>query len=94
MNSLNLIEQINKVLFDTISKETKFILEYKIDLSTIVIKTEKSRDQKFGDYSTNAIMLLGFDQQKTMDFANIIAHKLLLKFFYKVEVVAPGFINM
>ena len=67
----------------------------KIDVSIDKIVISTPKDNQFGDYSTNVAMILTKDLHKNpMEIAEIIKSKIISPSIEKVEIAAPGFINI
>ena len=59
------------------------------------LHVEKTKEAKFGDFSTNVAMLLsGKAGRRPLHVADEIAKQIDSKLFEKVEVAPPGFINL
>ena len=68
-------------------------LEISIELDKIIIETPK--DSKNGDYSTNiALVLTKILKDNPMNIATKIADVIKDECIEKVEIAAPGFINI
>src|SRR6185369_362155 len=58
------------------------------------IKIERSKEEQFGEYSTNiALMLSKAATKKPLELADLLKEKLSVKEFDKIEVAAPGYMN-
>lgn len=75
----------------------KFVAEGKIQAGDIVgVDVERPRDKSFGDWSTNAAMVLGKQAKRNpMEIAEALTEDILAEtsVFKAVEAVKPGFIN-
>ena len=68
-------------------------LEIDVELDKIII--ENPKDNKHGDYSTNvALILTKILKDNPMNIANKIANEIKDESIEKIEVAAPGFINI
>lgn len=82
-------DKINKLILDA-------LVQLDIQISPGEIKKLKIDypDPKFGDYSSNAALILSKKAGQTpMELAQAIAEKIDQEIFEKIEVVKPGFIN-
>jgi arginyl-tRNA synthetase len=76
-----------------IIKEGLTKLEIDVELEKIII--ENPKDNKHGDYSTNiALVLTKILKDNPMNIANKIANEIKDETIEKIEVAAPGFINI
>jgi arginyl-tRNA synthetase len=92
--SETIIQEIKHILKKTISKLPTIVNETSNSLNDINVQVEKTKNLKFGDFSSNIMMVLGLSKDKVQLFAKIVADKLDKKFFKKVEVAGPGFLNL
>ena len=76
-----------------IIKEGLNKLEIDVEIDKIII--ENPKDNKHGDYSTNiALVLTKILKDNPMNIANKIANEIKDETIEKIEVAAPGFINI
>jgi arginyl-tRNA synthetase len=83
---MNIREEIKSSVLKSIKD-----LDYKGDFSVKVLRTQKS---SLGDYFVNIAIEIGKKEDKDpMEIAEKIKNNIKSKYFEKVEVVNPGFIN-
>jgi len=83
---MNIREEIKSSVLKSIKD-----LDYKGDFSVKVLRTQKS---SLGDYFVNIAIEIGKKEDKdSMEIAEKIKNNIKSKYFEKVEVVNPGFIN-
>ncbi|MEA3369248.1 MAG: arginine--tRNA ligase [Candidatus Ratteibacteria bacterium] len=87
------MKQIKKEISELVEKAVRKSLENKFKKFP-EISVEKTREEKFGDYSTNIALLLSREiKDAPVNIAAEIVRRIDKKRFSKVEVVPPGFIN-
>ena len=64
-----------------------------VDISTSKIEVDKIKNIKFGDYCTTIALMTNIKKDRVMSFAQAIAAQINKKYFQKISVVQPGFIN-
>lgn len=83
-----IIDEIKNVINSSLKENNFPLIDYNIDQSKFL---------KFGDFNTNVAMVLkkenGFKEMNPIEIANKIVEKIDNSFFFKIEVVKPGFIN-
>ena len=85
---MSIKQKIQGIIKEGLSK-----LEIDIELDKIII--ENPKDNKHGDYSTNiALVLTKILKDNPMNIANRIALEIKDESIEKIEVAAPGFINI
>jgi arginyl-tRNA synthetase len=58
------------------------------------IEVDYPKNEKFGDYATNAALIIGKISKKSpLEIADMIAEEIEKMDFKKIEVVAPGYVN-
>jgi arginyl-tRNA synthetase len=89
------IEIIEKILKRVISNYSTFLGETNLNVNTIKISVERSRNLVFGDYSTNFLLTIDAQPNKIEQYAHYIINKLsnYRNFFSVVTFTKPGFIN-
>jgi arginyl-tRNA synthetase len=88
-----IIQHIKSLLKTSLIKQTDFINTYHLNVTNLKVEVDKTKNIKFGDYSSNVVMLFGLDQKKANDLADLIIHDIDKTYFEKIEFVKPGFIN-
>lgn len=83
---------IKEQVFDAIKKLAKK-LDAKTSIKLDDINVDKTRNSKFGDFTTNVVMSLPLGQIKKIDAAKQLVQFIDPKAFDKIEVAGPGFIN-
>jgi len=84
---------IKNELVEAINKFLDANKEYSFEINKEDISVDKTRNSKFGDFTTNYIMSLNVESKKKRDLASQIAKLISNKYFDKIEVAGPGFIN-
>ena len=64
-----------------------------VDISTSKIEVDKIKNIKFGDYCTTIALMTNIKKDRVMSFAQAIAAQINKKYFQRISVVQPGFIN-
>ncbi len=64
-----------------------------VDISTSKIEVDKIKNIKFGDYCTTIALMTNIKKDRVMSFAQTIAAQINKKYFQRISVVQPGFIN-
>jgi arginyl-tRNA synthetase len=88
-----IIEYIKDELKSALLKQTDFISTYHLDTKNFKVEVDKTRNIKFGDYSSNVVMLFGLDIKRAEEFAKLIITSINKNYFEKIEFIKPGFIN-
>jgi arginyl-tRNA synthetase len=88
------IELIEKEITKALSKQDELIYKFSINLAKIKVQVELIKNPKYGDFSTNIMMLFGLELKDVIKFGRQIIAILPKHIFQKVEIVNPGFINM
>lgn len=83
---------IKKIIFKTIAKQIKK-LNIKSSISLNEINVDKTKNSKFGDFTTNVVMSLQLGDIKKIDFAKELSEKMKCSAFSRIDVAGPGFIN-
>jgi len=80
-----------------LKRQIKQVIEdaFGLDFDTPEINVDFPKDEKFGDYSTNAAMVLGkIIKKNPMEIAELLRFNLSsLRLNLRIETVAPGYIN-
>ncbi|MDE6477512.1 MAG: hypothetical protein K2L48_05050 [Mycoplasmoidaceae bacterium] len=63
-------------------------------LSEFDCNLQKTKDLKFGDYSTNVLMKSGISRDLIQPIGKKIIKSLPKSIFKKAEIVGPGFLNV
>lgn len=85
---------MNKPITTIIKNELKTAVEklnLKADLNRISV--DKTKDSKFGDFTTNFVMSLNPGKLSKQELAKKIVSLLSKNYFEKVEIAGPGFLN-
>lgn len=90
-----LIDKIKKIIFKCLIKINK---HYRIDNFSILknkFSIEKTKNIQFGNFSTNIAMLAKINGKTAVEIGDLIKKfiKTKKKYFTKIEIVKPGFIN-
>ncbi len=64
-----------------------------VDISTSKIEVDRIKNIKFGDYCTTIALMTNIKKDRVMSFAQAIAAQINKKYFQRISVVQPGFIN-
>jgi arginyl-tRNA synthetase len=88
-----IIDEIKIFISKSIKKNAIRLVALGVNVNEININVEKTKDHKFGDYSTNVAMSMSNDRDTVMKIAKMIAKTLNNFFFKKIEILQPGFIN-
>jgi arginyl-tRNA synthetase len=90
-----IIEELKKIIEDVVFKENFYINETGVERKSFNPEIEKSKNQKFGDFSTNFLVKTKVKREVIDEYKKIFVDKLAKykKYFEKVEFVEPGFIN-
>lgn len=83
---MDIISQIKSFVIDSL-KINNF------DFDENKINVEKTKNIKFGDFSSNVALMLSNDKNNSKLIAKNIVDKIDKSIFEKVEVINPGFIN-
>jgi len=89
-------ESIRKLVRNAVERAAKGPLQNLHESETLRIEVSRTKDPRFGDYSSNAAMVLaGNSGMKPRELATIIMDHLEVGsgFLLKAEVAGPGFIN-
>ena len=89
----SIVSFIRQQVFDAI---TKYITKYElpsVSISEENINVDKTRNSKFGDFTTNVVMSLQLGNVNKIDAAKEIAQFIDPNSFAKIEVAGPGFLN-
>jgi arginyl-tRNA synthetase len=89
-----LIQIIKAEIKRAIVKQIDFVDTHKIKIGQLVVEVDRTRNPKFGDYSSNVAMSFNLNTEETLEIANLIAKSLPETIFKNVTVVKPGFVNM
>ncbi len=92
--SINYIDKIKKSLNSVVFAEVMNISTNSQTRNSFDCNLQKTKDVKFGDYSTNILMKLGINRDLIPKISKNIIKKLPKKIFKKAEVVGPGFLNI
>ena len=85
-------KEITKIISDAIKKLQKN--QKLADFVIPEIAVEYAKNEKYGDYATNAAMVLGkLVKKNPLEIAEIIKQEINNELFEKVEVAALGYIN-
>lgn len=85
--NLSIIEIINDEINNVL--KTKLLIKNNINFNV-----EKSKNLSHGDYSTNVAMVCSKIVKKSpIEVANLITKNIKSKYFDKIEIAGPGFIN-
>lgn len=90
----NIIDFIKNQIIKSIYHVVDFFNTTGIDRKSIKVNVEKTKNPKFGDYTTNCAMTIGLNRDQCMKLASLIADNLNKKYFRTATAVNPGFINM
>jgi arginyl-tRNA synthetase len=88
------VELIKREILIVISKQNDLLNDFGVQPSKLKIQVELTKNQMLGDFSTNVMMSLGLSPENVLKFAYKIAAALSKRFFAKVEVAKPGFLNI
>jgi arginyl-tRNA synthetase len=90
-----IIEKLKQIIKDVVFKENFYINETGINRKSFNPEVEKTRNQKFGDFSTNFLAKTKVNKSVIDDYKKIFVAKFskFKKYFEKVEFVEPSFIN-
>jgi arginyl-tRNA synthetase len=89
-------ELIRTLVRDAVGRAAKGPLQNLHEPESLTIEVSRTKDARFGDYSTNAAMVLaGNAGMKPRDLAAVISDHLKVGsgFLMKTEIAGPGFIN-
>ncbi len=90
-NILDLVQnKITDIVKTIVESSSKKIINVG-SIPNVII--ERNKNVNYGDFSTNIAMLLGFPQEQTINIAKEIVGNLNKKYFEKISVSHPGFIN-
>ncbi len=92
--SINYNDKIKKSLNSVIFTEVMNISSRSSVKQSFDCNLQKTKDIKFGDYSTNILMKLDISRELIPRVSKNIIKKLPKKIFKKAEVVGPGFLNL
>ncbi|MCQ3908945.1 MAG: hypothetical protein MJ200_05485 [Mycoplasmoidaceae bacterium] len=84
---------IKEEIFKAIKKLAKNIKTERIPVALEDINVDKTRNSKFGDFTTNVVMSFTLGNIKKIDAAKSLAELIDRTAFEKIEVAGPGFIN-
>lgn len=90
----NIIDFIKNQIVKSIYRIVDFFNATGIDRKSIKVNVEKTKNPKFGDYTTNCAMTIGLNREQSLKLASLIADNLNKKYFKTATAVIPGFINM
>jgi arginyl-tRNA synthetase len=93
-NDLLIIDDIKNEILISIKKNIHRLALLGSKIENFNFLVEKSRNLKFGDFSSNVAMTLEVSKDKIIEVANLIAKSLSSKKFITAEVANPGFINL
>jgi arginyl-tRNA synthetase len=96
VQSETLIQCLKTLIKKAIRSDGVFLTLSNIDIKSFRIEIEKIKNSDFGDYSTNAFMLMNLSKEDVVKYGKKIASALAMnkKVFQKVVFAEPGFINM
>lgn len=83
---------IKEQVYDAIKKLSKK-LKSKANITLDRINVDKTRNSKFGDFTTNVVMSLSLGNIDKIGAAKLLAELIDPSAFSKIEVAGPGFIN-
>ena len=89
----SIVSFIRQEVFDAIKKYAKKYNVHKLPLSEENINVDKTRNSKYGDFTTNVVMSLQLGNINKVEAAQEIAQFIDPNSFAKIEVAGPGFIN-
>ncbi|MCQ3907623.1 MAG: hypothetical protein MJ219_02545 [Mycoplasmoidaceae bacterium] len=89
----SIVSFIKNEVYDAIQKYAKKNNIPSIALTPENINVDKTRNSKYGDFTTNVVMSLQLGNEKKVDSAKQIAQLIKPDSFAKIEVAGPGFIN-
>lgn len=84
---------IKDIMVDAFKKLCKEHEEYKFDIKPENINVDKTKNCKFGDFTTNVVLSLNLGSEKKIDFAKKLVPYIDKAIFDKIEIAGPGFIN-
>lgn len=95
VSNKNVIKIIQAEIAKAVSHTVDFLNEANISHKQIKIIIEKTKNPKFGDFTTNVALSIGLKKERAFLFASEIAKRLQNnKYFKTVNAVQPGFINL
>lgn len=91
-----IVKLISKEILKAVSHTVDFLNEANVNLKDVNVTVEKTKNAKFGDFTTNVALSIGLKKERVLVFADEIAKKLKKnnKLFKEVNVIQPGFINL
>ncbi|MCQ3915372.1 MAG: hypothetical protein MJ195_01135 [Mycoplasmoidaceae bacterium] len=84
---------IKEEIFKAIKKLAKNLKTERLPVALEDINVDKTRNSKFGDFTTNVVMSFTLGNIKKIDAAKSLAELIDQSAFAKIEVAGPGFIN-
>ncbi len=92
--SRNVIADVKKKMNVIIYREIASFFNENKSLSEFDCNLQKTKDLKFGDYSTNVLMKSGISRDLIQPIGKKIIKSLPKSIFKKAEIVGPGFLNV
>lgn len=89
----SIVLYIKEAVLDAIKKVAKKADIKNAKMSIENINVDKTRNSKFGDFTTNVVMSLQLGNLNKIDVAKAIAKQIDPAAFEKIEVAGPGFLN-
>ena len=89
----SIVLYIKEAVLDAIKKVAKKADIKNAKMSIENISVDKTRNSKFGDFTTNVVMSLQLGNLNKIDVAKEIAKNIDPAAFEKIEVAGPGFLN-
>lgn len=93
LKNQSIASYIKEQVFGAIKKLSKELHSDRLLVELENINVDKTRNSKFGDFTTNVVMSLSLGNISKIDAAKKIAELIDPKAFAKIEVAGPGFIN-
>ncbi len=92
--SRNIVAEVKKKINAIIYHEIASFFSDNRTLDQFDCNLQKTKDLKFGDYSTNILMKSGINRDLIQSIGKKIINALPKKIFTKAEIVGPGFLNI
>ncbi len=92
--SRNIVAEVKKKINAIIYHEIASFFSDNRTLDQFDCNLQKTKDLKFGDYSTNILMKSGINRDLIQSIGKKIIKALPKKIFTKAEIVGPGFLNI
>lgn len=93
LKTQSIVSFIKEEIFKAIKKLAKQIKTERIPVALENINVDKTRNSKFGDFTTNVVMSFLLGNISKIDAAKALAELIDHSAFAKIEVAGPGFIN-